>query len=208
MKTSKTRRSSSTCILYVGVGEEDQAALDDQKASPRQHQKGKPGLGSHQLTAVLRPRLLVPLGLGALHGEERKAWRAPLLDAPRKWAGVWEKGMRLVIDEPSHWEILPTAGQGKRHGRFSLGWEPLEGQDPKPRNSRDNTSQFRDPGGGPGRTTSTFQGRLVGEGAQPRGGRMAPERPLGDLGGGRWHGEKQRSFHGALDMSEMLAGWR
>ena len=86
--------------------------------------------------------------LGALHGEGRRAWRWPLLDPPRKGAGVWGKGSRLVINESSYLgRPCPRGRQGKRCRRFSRGWEASDGQDPKPRNSRNNTSQSRDTGG-------------------------------------------------------------
>lgn len=115
-------------------------------------------------------------GLGALPGEGRRAWW-PLLDPPRKGAGVWGKGSRLVINESSYLgRPCPRGGQGKRCRRFSRGWEASDGQDPKPRNSRHNTSQSRDTGG-LGGTTWTFQGKPVGERAQLRGGEQAQERP-------------------------------
>lgn len=73
----------------------------------------------------------------------------------------------------------------------------LEGQDPKPRNSRNNRSQSRAPGG-PGRRAGTVgrRGRWVGERAPLAGG---PGAASEDGGHGGWgcrhgHGQKEQQF--------------
>ena len=82
----------------------------------------------------------------SLHGEGRRTRRQPLLDPPRKGAGPWGKGTRLDIHEFCHQKTWP--GEGGWAGKeMHAGDFQGEGQHPKPRNSRNNTSQSGDAGG-------------------------------------------------------------
>lgn len=66
----------------------------------------------------------------------------------------------------------------------------LEGQDPKPTNGRNDTSQYRAPGG-PRRSTGTFGGRQVGERARLGGGPGAWD---GDRGRGCRQEEEEQQL--------------
>lgn len=160
----------------------------------RQNQKGLEALtpkrrprGFHlsQVTSTGRPSLPGSPRAGFLCMGRGRGDTEAATPGPSEGRG-WGPGERRRLDIHDFVTRRPGLARGWAGKEMHAGDFQGKGQDPKPRNSRNNTSQSGDAGGwgGTTRPARPFRGRQVGEG--PDGGEGSLLRPRSSLRRSRW----------------------